>query len=221
MCSVNCILFGARNLLDEEIRGRRILEVGSCDINGSLRRFVESRKPAEYIGIDIIPGLGVDLICNAENLLDKFGKESFDVVISTELLEHVRKWQRVISNLKLVCKPMGTILITTRSFSFPFHSYPFDYWRYELEDMKEIFADCQIQILEKDPEKGVFLKAIKPQNFSERDLSAYMLYSMPLARKASHVMDCDLKSWHYRTLLAKTKARGMLEGIASKVLHFL
>jgi SAM-dependent methyltransferase len=217
MCNVNCILFGARNLLDEEIRGRRILEAGSCDVNGSLRPFVESRKPSEYIGIDIVAGRGVDLICSAEDLLDRFGEETFDIVISTELLEHVRNWRKVISNLKRVCKAGGIILITTRSIGCEFHGYPHDYWRYEPEDMEEIFSDCEIPVLERDPDKGVFLKAAKPLSFVEKELPDYQLYSIVVNRRVKQITDKDLRNWHLMKLLAKNKVKDALLKAAGRL----
>jgi len=90
MCHVSCVIFGASNLSKEEIQGKRVIELGSYDVNGSLRTYVKSLNPSEYIGVDIKKGPGVDIVCDAENIVDKFGNEAFDVVISTELLEHVR-----------------------------------------------------------------------------------------------------------------------------------
>jgi SAM-dependent methyltransferase len=153
--------FFIENVQKEEFENKRILEVGSKYVNGSVRPLIEKFfNPKEYIGVDIEKGKFVDVVCDAENLVDYFGKETFDVVISTELLEHVKDWRKVINNLKEVLKPNGYIYITTRSKGFPYHGYPYDFWRYEVEDMKEIFKDFEIIKLEKDPEApGVFLKA--------------------------------------------------------------
>lgn len=110
----------------------------------------------------------MDIVCRAEDVLTKFGKDSFDVVISTEMVEHVRDWKTVISNIKNLCRPEGVVLVTTRSRGFKYHAFPYDFWRYEPEDMNNIFSDFEIQVLEKDPElPGVLIKAKKPARFLE------------------------------------------------------
>lgn len=110
MCDANCIIFGATNLTKAEVEGKKIIEVGSYDVNGSLRPIVENWNPAEYIGVDIEHGPGVDIICPAENLVEKFGINKFDLVISTCALEHIKNWGEAISNIKNICKPNGVIL---------------------------------------------------------------------------------------------------------------
>ncbi len=150
MCNVNCIFYGLKFLKDD-IKSKKIIEVGSYNENGSLREFLDFWDPDDYIGIDITKGPGVDIVCSAEKILEHFEKESFDIVISTEVLEHIKDWRKAISNIKAVCKPNGIILITTRSYGFGYHGFPYDFWRYELEDMKRIFSDCEILSLQKDP----------------------------------------------------------------------
>lgn len=148
-------------------------------MNGSLRSYVQAFGPASYLGVDIFPGDGVDALCNADRLAERFGRDAFDVLISTEMLEHVRDWHRVIDNFKLVLRPGGLLLITTRSLGFPFHEAPHDFWRFEISDMLEIFSDFTIESLEPDAsEPGVFLKAHKPRDYSPKNLSDYLLYSM-------------------------------------------
>lgn len=212
MCNAYCILFGAINLKPEEVRGKRVIEVGSYDANGSLRPLVESYYPEEYIGVDIAEGPGVDIICKAEDILNRFGKESFDIVISTELLEHIWDWRKVVHNIKNICKPGGIILITTRSYGCPYHGHPYDFWRYELDDMKHIFSDCLIEKLEKDPAKGVFIKAKRAQNFEERDLSDYKLFSILLNKRVEEIAEKDLKMYSKRLVL-REKIRNFLSSI--------
>jgi SAM-dependent methyltransferase len=114
------------------------------------------------------------------------GPESFDVVISTEMIEHVLDWRRVLNNLKHVVRRGGTLLITTRSRGAVYHGYPYDFWRYELSDIEEMLRDFNVEALESDPYGyGVFVKATKPMNYIEADLNDIRLYSI-VARRRMH-----------------------------------
>jgi SAM-dependent methyltransferase len=185
MCNHTCIEFVAALATAEEITGKDVLESGSRDVNGSVRPSIEHFSPRSYVGTDLEAGQRVDKICNATELVKTFGAESFDVVVSTEMIEHVEPWREVISNFKRVLRPGGVLYITTRSLGFGYHGYPGDYWRYEIADMQAIFADMEILSLVPDQkEPGVFVKARKPFDFVEKDLTTYSLYSMTtLARE--------------------------------------
>jgi len=197
MCHSSCIIFGAVNLKKEEIAGKRVIELGACEVNGSLRPLIESYGPAEYVGVDIVAGPGVDVVCPAEKVLEKFGPASFDIVITTEMLEHVRDWRTAISNIKNICRPNGIILITTRSIGFIYHAHPHDFWRYETSDLERIFADCQIEKLESDKmDPGVFLKARKPADFIETDLRPISLFSIIEGGRVAEVDENKLAAFH-------------------------
>lgn len=179
MCHGSCLKFGTTHLTNSILFGKKILEVGSLDINGSVRNVISKLSPSFYTGVDIIPGKGVDSICSADKLISTFGKNSFDIVIATELLEHTYFWKSVVSNIKGVCRPKGYILITTRSRGFPYHPYPNDYWRFSIEDFTTIFSDFNILKLQKDPQAlGVFLFAQKPSRFSEVKLPGYTVFKV-------------------------------------------
>lgn len=196
MCNPACLQFAISHLTPEEVADKKVIEVGSMNVNGSARSFLETLKPQSYLGVDLAEGPGVDRICDIADLYQRFGKDQFDLVISTELLEHVEDWRGAISNLKAVLKPGGALLITTRSRGFRYHGYPFDFWRYELSDLQAIFSDLQIEALEKDPlSPGVFVKARKPIEFIENDLGDYRLYSIIAKRRCVRVGDLQ-RRWY-------------------------
>lgn len=196
MCHTSCIQFAKSHLLEEDVRRKEVIEVGSRNVNGSVREVVEPLKPFSYLGVDIETGSGVDDICDVNDLVSRFGKERFDVVISTELFEHVRHWRRAVSSLKNILKPNGILLLTTRSRGFRYHGYPFDFWRYERADMEVIFSDLSVEAIEEDPvSPGVFVKARKPISFVENDLTFHELYSIIRDRRCRDIRDSDISIW--------------------------
>jgi len=188
MCDPDCLHFAERVLSKADIEGKDVIEVGSMDVNGSVRPIIGQLGPKSYLGVDVVEGPGVDEICNSGELLTRFGPESFDVVATTEMLEHVRDWQETVSGLKRILRKNGVLLLTTRSRGFPYHAFPFDFWRFELDDMRAIFSDMEIEALERDTScPGVFIKARKPEAFEENSLDDYSLYCIAKLRRCKKV----------------------------------
>jgi SAM-dependent methyltransferase len=211
MCRINIILACASYLDLKDVFGKSVIEVGSNNVNGSLRPIIEAMEPQEYIGVDIVEGPGVDLLCSAENLVQEFGEESFDLVISTEMLEHVQDWKQSINNMKRICRPNGVILITTRSRGYPFHGHPADFWRFETEDMESIFSDFEITRLERDEIRpGVFMKAIKPENCVLRDISDYKAYSIISSSRTNDEGGRSKETLRYRSSVIRFYLRRTL-----------
>lgn len=163
-----------------------MLEGGSFNVNGSVRDWVTYNiANVNYIGLDLHEQKGyVDLISNVEKL--PFRSESFDIVISTEVLEHVHNWRSAICEIKRVLKVGGILVLTTRGPGFPLHAYPHDYWRFDIEDFKKIFSDMRVIELQEDPmAPGVFVAAIKKS--SEIKCPKIPIYSMVFCKKVSEL----------------------------------
>lgn len=204
MCNIACLDFGRAYLTEQDVKGKSVIEVGSRDVNGSMREIVGQFAPGKYVGVDIEMGPGVDEICDVYELVNRFGEESFDVVISTEMIEHVRDWRGAISQLKRILKPGGALLLTTRSKGFPYHDYPSDYWRFEIEDMKRIFADMTVETVESDSsEPGVFVKTRKPDSFTENNLDDYALYSMITKQNSKEITSFDMFGFKLKKLFSR------------------
>jgi 2-polyprenyl-3-methyl-5-hydroxy-6-metoxy-1,4-benzoquinol methylase len=125
----------------------RVLEVGSANINGTVRDLFSDA--IEYIGVDQAACKGVDRILNAHDLVEHFGVNCFDTVICCEMLEHDPRPWVTIPQLHSVLKLGGTLIVSTPTFGFPLHRHPRDYWRFGEDAYREfIFASMHILHLE-------------------------------------------------------------------------
>jgi len=152
-------------------QGKRVADVGSYDVNGSPREFLVGLG-VEYVGVDMLEGPGVDVVCRAEDLAAHFGEDAFDAVVSADAAEHFEHWQPCLSAMKHVCKPGGVIFFASVKPGWPYHEHPGDYWRYTGEDCLRIFADCEV--LAYEPEVPMILVR-KPEDWQECSLEGIVL----------------------------------------------
>lgn len=87
-----------------------VLEIGSLDINGNNRYLFKNCK---YTGLDVVEGKGVDFVCIAHEYAEK--PESFDVVFSTNALEHDMYYPRTLRKMIELVKPEGLMFFSTTS----------------------------------------------------------------------------------------------------------
>jgi len=165
------LAFAAAALGPAEVTARTVIEAGSFNVNGSVREHVEALQPALYIGTDMRPGPGVDVVCRAEDLPERFTPESADVVISTELLEHAPDWQAAMTGMIGVLKEGGLLVLTTRGPGFPQHGYPDDFHRFPVPVMRRILdaaaLEVEVCVPDTDPASpGVFVAARKPAGWA-------------------------------------------------------
>ena len=93
----------------------RVLECGSLNVNGTPRPLFEE---CEYVGVDWRDGPGVDVVSLTHHYMDNDG---FDVVISTEMLEHDPYWLVSISNMVSLLRPGGDLILTFGGINRPKH----------------------------------------------------------------------------------------------------
>ena len=96
-----------RGRFPEHFSNSFVLEIGSLDINGSVRSLFHN--PLNYIGLDLGPGPGVDVICPAHLFKSN---ECFTVIISTEALEHDQHWAKTLAAASSMLCPGGLMLFT-------------------------------------------------------------------------------------------------------------
>jgi SAM-dependent methyltransferase len=107
----------------------QVLDVG-CG-NQPFRSLIEGLK-ANYTSIDAIqnPMNSVDVVqaIDSPTLSQNLALSTFDVVLCTEVMEHVFDWPVAFENLYKLTRPGGVVIITC-PFFWPLHEEPYDFWR--------------------------------------------------------------------------------------------
>lgn len=94
----------------------KVLDIGSFDVNGNEKVWFEN---CDFIGLDIGPGKGVDVVCPA-NEYDA-PDESFDTIISCECWEHNPYYKESILNAVRMLKSGGFFIFTCATTGRPVH----------------------------------------------------------------------------------------------------
>ena len=105
-----------RTHLPDHFTGTRVLEVGSLDINGSIRSLFSS---CDYTGIDVGEGPGVDRVIAGQ--LADYPTGHFDVTISCECLEHNPWWRETLANMLRMTREGGLVIMTCAGPGRPEH----------------------------------------------------------------------------------------------------
>jgi len=98
---------GVRDRFPDFFEGKKVLDIGSLNINGSMRY---AFKNCDYTGIDVGEGRGVDVVAGGHEF--DAPDATYDVCLSAECFEHNPHWKETFINMYRMCKPGGLILMT-------------------------------------------------------------------------------------------------------------
>jgi len=84
-----------------------VLEIGSLDINGSVRPLFPDAS--HYHGLDLVAGDGVDEVADASTWVPP---RTYDIVVSAEVLEHAPTWREILTMMFHAATPGGMVLMT-------------------------------------------------------------------------------------------------------------
>lgn len=87
----------------------RVLEIGSLNINGSLRDLFLDQS--NYWGIDVQDGPGVDEVADARTW-SGFTSGGYDLVLCAEVLEHQYDWRGIINQSAFHTADDGYFIMT-------------------------------------------------------------------------------------------------------------
>jgi SAM-dependent methyltransferase len=107
-------------------KNARILELGSMDVNGSLRQFAP--KDCIYTGVDLEPGKNVDMVVEAGRSLP-FEDGAFDFILASSVFEHDPTFWVTFLDCARLLREDGHLYINAPS-NGSVHRYPEDHWRF-------------------------------------------------------------------------------------------
>lgn len=99
-----------KQILGDYFINKRVLDVGSGDINGNNRFLFEN---CEYNGNDVIPAHNVTIVSKTKDL--PFTDNTFDTIISTECFEHDPEYKESFIKIYNMLKPDGLFCFTCAS----------------------------------------------------------------------------------------------------------
>lgn len=95
---------------------------------------------ADYVRIP-----GMDFTVSTEGRLPEVADGQYDLVLSTQVLEHVGDPKVYLDEAMRVLKPGGKLLLSTHGV-FPDHGCPYDYWRWTSDGLRMTLERSSFQV---------------------------------------------------------------------------
>ena len=131
----------------------RVLEVGGRDRSGVSHRWALG-DVAEYVGIDILPGPGADIVGDAHTMSDVLGRERFDFACSYDVWEHLAMpWKAVVELNRVLVDGGHAYIVAPQTCGM--HDLPWDFYRYSDSGFRGLFSAetgfAVIDVVRSDP----------------------------------------------------------------------
>lgn len=138
-----------KKVMDEHIKeGFRVFDIGCGNkpFEQYIRTLIKRDEPEYYVGCDIAQSSEqkVDIICDAANISVK--ESVYDVVICTEVVEHVFEHRKVFEEAYGLLRP-GGVFIVSAPFVWDIHEAPYDFYRFTRYGFQRLLSETGFEIV--------------------------------------------------------------------------
>jgi SAM-dependent methyltransferase len=138
---------------------KSVLDIGSATYKGhTTYRVPAERRGLRYVGLDMQPGLNVDLVTKNPVVYSEVPNESYDYIVSGQAFEHNPFFWVSFCEMARILKQGGAMIVIAPSMG-SVHRFPFDCWRYYPDSWMALCAISGLEfaelIFEPEEHKGV------------------------------------------------------------------
>lgn len=189
----------------------RVLEIGSRAVisDSKWKHFIPD---AHYTGFDVLPGPNVDVVGDAHYLSEYFEPNSFDLVISFAVFEHLAMPWIVAEEISKILDTNGHVCIETH-FSFSEHELPWHFFQFnsnalEVLFCKELGFENIIDSGMDNPIIGVFAPDSSP-NLRGQMVPHLYCHSAIIAQKSGKSQIRDGQQFDWRAIAQRISSESM------------
>ncbi|MDP8911927.1 MAG: class I SAM-dependent methyltransferase [Actinomycetota bacterium] len=163
-----------------------VLEIGP-DAHPSTYRGLVGRETSTWDTLDLASRTDVSLTFRATSEYSfPVPDDSYDIVLSGQVIEHVRKIWTWMHEVARVCRP-GGLVVTINPVSWHYHPAPVDCWRIYPEGMRALCEDAGLEVVltrfesvELERYARLLPRRLKPEKVFERLSGVFWLLNRAL-----------------------------------------
>lgn len=132
-CSLVILLDRLTYLVESDLlpTGESLLDLG-C--GNKPYEMLFRKKFGKYVGADLAGNKDADLLIDSDGRV-QCTDNTFDCVLSSQVLEHVTSPQLYLGEARRVLKPGGSLVLSTHGL-WPYHPDPTDFWRWTVDGLQ-------------------------------------------------------------------------------------